>query len=69
MLPCRMFISNSIDSCVEENDNATYTAEVLNNVNVSDIPPPVYNRFKTWYMHHLIKNLNISMVTAMGLDI
>jgi hypothetical protein len=39
MLPGQMVISNSIDSCVEEKDDVTYDAEVLNKINASGIPP------------------------------
>jgi hypothetical protein len=38
MLPGQMVIINSIDSCVEEEDDATYEAGVLNKINASDIP-------------------------------
>jgi hypothetical protein len=37
-LPGQMVISNSIDSCVEEKNDATHEARVLNKINASGIP-------------------------------
>jgi len=37
-LPGQMVIRNSIDSCMEDKEDATYKAEVLNNIDASDIP-------------------------------
>jgi hypothetical protein len=39
MLSGWMVISNSIDSHVEEKDDATSEAEVLNKINASGLPP------------------------------
>jgi hypothetical protein len=37
-LPDQTSISNSIDSCVEEEDDTISEAEVLNKINASDTP-------------------------------
>ena len=38
-LPGEMIISESIDTCVEDEDMATYDAEILNRINTSGIAP------------------------------
>jgi len=54
-----MVISNSVASCVEDEDVATYNAEVLNKINASGIPP--HNLpLKPGACIILIKNLSIS---------
>jgi hypothetical protein len=54
-----MVIGNSIASCVEDEDVATYDAEILNKINASGIPP--HNlALKPGTCIILIKNLNIS---------
>jgi ATP-dependent DNA helicase PIF1 len=58
-LPGEMVISNSIDSCVEDEHVATYDAEVLNRINASGIPPHRL-ALKPGACIILIKNLNIS---------
>ncbi|KAL7481390.1 hypothetical protein ACHAW6_009556 [Cyclotella cf. meneghiniana] len=58
-LPGKMVISNSIDSCVEDEHVATYDAEVLNRINASGIPPHRL-ALKPGACIILIKNLNIS---------
>jgi ATP-dependent DNA helicase PIF1 len=57
-LPGEMVISESIDSCLEDNDIATYDAEVLNKINASGIPPHRL-ALKPGACIILIKNLNI----------
>jgi ATP-dependent DNA helicase PIF1 len=57
-LPGEMIISESIDSCVEPEDIATYDAEVLNRINASGIPPHRL-ALKPGACIILIKNLNV----------
>ena len=38
-MPGEMIVSHSIDTCVEEENVATYDAEVLNKINASGIAP------------------------------
>ena len=39
LLPGEIVISNSIDSCVEDEHVATYDTEVMNRLHASGIPP------------------------------
>ena len=57
-LPGEMIESYSIDSCVEENDQALYDAEFLNRINASGIAPHKL-ALKVGACIILIKNLNI----------
>lgn len=57
-LPGDMFVSKSIDECVEENDRALYEADFLNRINPSGIAP-----------HRLALKENAIIILIRNLDI